>query len=175
MEDGTRRVVHVAAHNGWCSIKELTETGEPHYEHLPCSRLQRHKDKDGYRFYGYYKLPDEYGGKEISIRLHQNAEDDRRRINRTENLRPIPEGSPEFERLSRLRLDAESINRSIEDALWINRASAKGWRRQLIDLPRLRPASERRDGREVSGSRSRRRRVGLERSTPAPPEPGSRR
>ncbi len=30
--------------------------------------------------------------------------------------------------------DAESIHRGIEDTLYINRATAKGWRRQLAEL-----------------------------------------
>jgi hypothetical protein len=134
MPDGSSTAVHLAAHNGWCSIKELTETGEPYYEHLPCTRIQRHRDKAGYRFYGYFRLPEKYGREEVAVRLHQSDEDTRRRINRTENLRPIPEGSEDFKRLFPLRSDAESINRGIEDSLWINRASAKGWRRQLVDL-----------------------------------------
>jgi hypothetical protein len=58
----------------------------------------------------------------------------KRGLNRTENLRPIPESSPDFARLRVLRPDAESINRGIEDSLFINRASAKGWRRQIVDL-----------------------------------------
>jgi hypothetical protein len=33
-----------------------------------------------------------------------------------------------------LRPDAESINRGIEDSLFLNRASGKGWRRQMVDL-----------------------------------------
>jgi len=33
-----------------------------------------------------------------------------------------------------LRPDAESIHRGIEDTLYINRATAKGWRRQLVEL-----------------------------------------
>ncbi|MET0800107.1 MAG: hypothetical protein ABWZ53_02930 [Actinomycetota bacterium] len=33
-----------------------------------------------------------------------------------------------------LRPDAESINRGIEDSLFISRASGKGWRRQMADL-----------------------------------------
>jgi hypothetical protein len=32
------------------------------------------------------------------------------------------------------RPDAESINRGIEDSLFINRASAKGWHRLMVDL-----------------------------------------
>jgi hypothetical protein len=75
-----------------------------------------------------------HGGKVISVRHHQNADDDRRGLNRTENLRPIPEGCEDFARLQVLRPDAESINRGIEDSLFINRASGKGWRRQMVDL-----------------------------------------
>jgi hypothetical protein len=39
-----------------------------------------------------------------------------------------------FARLQVLRPDAESINRGIEDSLFIDRASGKGWRRQMVDL-----------------------------------------
>jgi hypothetical protein len=70
----------------------------------------------------------------VTVRLHQTPEDDRHGLNRTENLRSIPESSPDVQRLHVLRPDAESINRGIEDSLFINRASAKGWRRQMVDL-----------------------------------------
>ena len=127
-------LVHLSAYDGAVSVKEVTETGEPHYEPLRLIRLQRHEDKNGFRWYGYYRLPPTLGGREVCVRLHQTAEDDRRGLNRTENLRPIPESSPDFQRLRVLRPDAESINRGIEDTLFINRASAKGWRRQMVDL-----------------------------------------
>ena len=134
MPHGTMRKLTLAAHNGWLSIKEIIETGEPYYEHLVCTRIQRHEDKAGFRFYGYFRLPEEYGGKEISIRLFQNEEDDRRGVNRAENLRAIPEGSKDFDRLHRLRPDAESINNKIERNLRRTRAPAKGWRRVLALL-----------------------------------------
>jgi hypothetical protein len=134
MPDGTPKIAHIAAHDGAAAVKELTEAGEPHYELLECVRIQRHTDKNTYRWYGYFRLPEEYGGQIIPIRLHQTEDDDRRKINRTENLRPIPEGSEDFDRLRVLRPDAESINRGVEDVLYINRASAKGWRRQMVDL-----------------------------------------
>jgi hypothetical protein len=66
MPDGTTRIVHIAAFNGAASVKELTETGEPHYEILECVRIQRHEDKNAYRWYGYYRLPQDFGGQEIS-------------------------------------------------------------------------------------------------------------
>jgi hypothetical protein len=58
----------------------------------------------------------------------------RHKINRPENLRAIPEGSADYARLHVLRPDSESINRGVEDTLYINRASARGWRRQMVDL-----------------------------------------
>lgn len=134
MPDGTTRLIHIAAVDGAVAVKELTETGDPYYQRLGVVRIQRHADKRGFRFYGFYRLPQEHGGAIISVRLHQNADDERRHLNRTENLRPIPEGSEDFARLHRLRRDAESINRGVEDALFINRASAKGWKRQMVDL-----------------------------------------
>jgi hypothetical protein len=116
-------------------VKHLTETGEPHYEPLEVVRIQRHTSKNGtHRCHRHYRLPAEIVGAEVTVRLHQTSDDDRRGLNRTENLRAIPESSPDFQRLHVLRPDAESINRGIEDSLLINRASAKGWRRQLVDL-----------------------------------------
>ncbi len=97
-------------------------------------RIHQHQDKRGYRWYGFYRLPEEYGGGEVCLALHQTKEDDRRGINRTENLRAFPEGSEDFERLHRLRPDAESVNNTIESSLFKNRASAKGWRRVIVDL-----------------------------------------
>src|SRR4029453_1967991 len=38
MPDGTTRMVHIAAFNGAASVKDLTDTGEPHYEILECVR-----------------------------------------------------------------------------------------------------------------------------------------
>jgi hypothetical protein len=66
--------------------------------------------------------------------MHANADDTARRFNRTENVRPIPPGDPDFARLYPRRLDAESINRGIEDSLWIGRAHSLGHARQHLNL-----------------------------------------
>ena len=68
------------------------------------------------------------------MRLHTNADDTARRFNRTENVRPIPPSDPDFARLYPRRNDAESINRNIEDSLWIGRAHSIGHARQHLNL-----------------------------------------
>jgi hypothetical protein len=134
MPDGTKEIVHLASCDGWLSIKTIKENGEPHYEPLEYVRIQPRRDKKRFRFYVQVRLPEEYGRKEVSIRLFQNAEDDRRGINRPENLRGIPEGSEDFKRLIKLRPDAEGINDGLKDSFFGRRAPAKGWRRVMVDL-----------------------------------------
>ena len=68
------------------------------------------------------------------MRLHGNAEDVKRKFNRAENVRQIPPGDPDFEVLYRRRNDAESINRHLDDTLWLRRAHTVGCRRQLLNL-----------------------------------------
>ena len=55
-------------------------------------------------------------------------------MNRTENLRPIPPGDPAFERLFPRRYDAESINRHLDDTMWLGRAHSIGHAHQLLNL-----------------------------------------
>ena len=55
-------------------------------------------------------------------------------MNRTENLRPIPPGDPAFERLFPRRYDAESINRHLDDTMWLGRADSIGHAHQLLNL-----------------------------------------
>ncbi len=45
-----------------------------------------------------------------------------------------PTDGPDFARLYSRRNDAESINRNIEDTLWIGRAHSIGHARQLLNL-----------------------------------------
>ena len=70
----------------------------------------------------------------ITVRLHGNDEDRKRKFNRTENVRPIPTGDRDFERLYRRRNDAESINRHLDDTLWLRRAHSIGHLRQTLNV-----------------------------------------
>jgi hypothetical protein len=75
----------------------LTETGEQRSDELARVRTQRHDDKSGkFRWYNQYRLPERFGGGTVSVRLHGNADDEKRRFNRTENVRPIPATDPDF-------------------------------------------------------------------------------
>ncbi len=97
-------------------------------------RTHRNTDKGGFRWYNDYRLPAQFGGGNITMRLHGNADDAKRKFNRTENVRPIAEIDPDFKALYRRRNDAESINRALDDTLWLRRAHSVGHERQHLNL-----------------------------------------
>ena len=134
LPDGTQRTISLFARGGALGIATLTDTGEMAFTELPRVRTHRHAGKTHYRWYNDYRLPDHLGGGTLSMRLHGNAEDQKRRLNRTENLRPIPPTDPDFKALYRRRNDAESINRALDDTLWLRRAHSIGHERQLLNL-----------------------------------------
>ena len=70
----------------------------------------------------------------MTVRLHNTDEDTARKLNRTENVRPIPATDPDFARLYPRRNDAESINRNLDDTLWLRRAHSIGHDRQHLNL-----------------------------------------
>ena len=65
------------------------------------------------------------------MRLHGNDDDTARRFNRTENVRAIPPSDPDFKALYARRNDAESINRAIDDSMWLSRAHSVGHARHM--------------------------------------------
>ncbi len=118
LKDGTTRTLQLYAHGGTLGVAELTDTGDPTFEPLVRLRTHRNRDKNGkYRWYNDYQLPERYEHRTITVRLHGNDDDAAPKLNRTENLRPIPPGDPDFERLFPRRNDAESINRYLDDTL----------------------------------------------------------
>ena len=69
----------------------LADDGTMIFEPLRRVRTHRRADKSGrYRWYNDYQLPTHLGAGTLTVRLHGNAEDTARKLNRTENLRPIP-------------------------------------------------------------------------------------
>ncbi len=133
--DGGNHTLSLYARGGSVGIGELTETGDLAFSELPRIRTHRNRDKSGsYRWYNDYQLPDRYHNQTLTVRLHGNADDTARRFNRPENVRPIPPSDPDFARLYPRRNDAESINRNIEDTLWIGRAHSIGHARQHLNL-----------------------------------------
>ncbi|MBA3652572.1 MAG: hypothetical protein H0W70_00070 [Actinobacteria bacterium] len=125
--------VQLYARNGAIGVTEVRD-GELEFIELRRVRTNRIADKGAFRWYNDYALPESHGGGTVSVRLHGDKSDRARRLNRTENVRPIPPGDPDFQRLFRIRNDAESINRGIEDSLYIGRAHSVGSKRQLLNL-----------------------------------------
>jgi hypothetical protein len=135
LADGTKRTVQLFARGGAIGLGEIDDAGELAFTELPRSRTHRIRDKSGlYRWYNDYALPAEYGNATVTVRLHGNEEDAARRFNRTENVRPIAPPDPDFKRLFRIRNDAESINRGLDDSMYLRRAHSVGHRRQLVNL-----------------------------------------
>jgi hypothetical protein len=128
------QTIPLFAEGGAIGIGVLTDTGARVFVPLDRVRTHRNTDKSGYRWYNEYRLPEQYGGGTIMIRLHGNADDEKRRFNRTENIRQIPQTDPDFNRLYRRRNDAESINRALDDTLWLRRAHSIGHERQHLNL-----------------------------------------
>ena len=123
------------ARDGALGYATLTDTGQQLFTELTRVRTHRNADKAGtYRWYNDYRLPTHLGGGTITVRLHATDDDIKRKFNRTENIRPIPATDPDFSRLYRRRNDAESINRALDDTLWLRRAHSVGHARQDLNL-----------------------------------------
>jgi hypothetical protein len=133
--DQTTTTLRLYARGGALGIGELTDTGELTFTELRRVRTHRNADKNGrYRWYNDYQLPHRHGGGTLTVRLHGNDQDTARNLNRTENLRPIPPTDPDFARLYPRRNDAESINRDLDDTLYLRRAHSLGHARQHLNL-----------------------------------------
>jgi len=114
---------------------EFLETGEGRFEPLRRKRIHRNQARNGsYAWYQDYVLPDAYGGGTVTVRLHGNAEDVARRFNRTENVRPIPPSDPDFQALYARRNDSESLNRALDDTMFLGRAYSLGHARQQVEI-----------------------------------------
>lgn len=135
LPDGTIRTLRLFAQGGAVGIVEFTDTGEMVFKELVRKRTHRNQDKTGmYRWYNDYRLPEEYGGGTITIRLHGDETDVARKFNRTENIRPIPPSDPDFKKVYARRNDSESINRGLDDTMWLSRAHSVGHLRQTVNL-----------------------------------------
>ncbi len=135
LADGTRQTVRLYARDGAIGLGELTDTGDLTFTALRRVRTHRTCDGNGkYRWYNDYQLPDRYRAGTVSVRLHGNDQDTHRKLNRTENVRPIPPDDPDFQDLYQRRNDAESINRGLDDSLWLRRAHSVGHQRQHLNL-----------------------------------------
>ncbi len=134
LPDGREHHLDLYARAGTIGIGTLDADGELQFTPLPRIRTHRNADKTKYRWYNDHRLPGHLGSGTISVRLHGNPSDAARRFNRTENVRPIPQDDPAFQELFRRRNDAESINRGLDDSLWLRRAHSVGQRRQLLNL-----------------------------------------
>jgi hypothetical protein len=135
LPDSTARAVHIYARGGAIGIAELTDTGDLRFDELRRVRTHRIRDKSGsFRWYNDYQLPERLGPRALTVRLHGADHDADRKVNRPENVRAIAPSDPDFARLFRRRNDAESINRALDDTLYLGRAHSVGHARQQLNI-----------------------------------------
>jgi hypothetical protein len=132
---GTHRKISLYARAGAIGIAEFSELGVGHFVPLRRKRIHRNRAKNGlYAWYQDYVMPETYGGGTITVRLHGTKQDAARRFNRTENVRPIPPSDPDFPHLYARRNDSESLNRALDDSLFLGRAHSLGRARQQVEV-----------------------------------------
>lgn len=134
-QDHGMHTVPLYARAGALCWADVAADGSEVYVRLKRRQLKRALNRDGtYRFYGMYRLPSRFGRGVICVRLDQTAADRLRGFNRTEYLRGIPPGDPDFAPLYGRRSDSESINRGLDDSMWLGRAHSVGALRQRADF-----------------------------------------
>ncbi|RIK05408.1 MAG: hypothetical protein DCC49_12475 [Acidobacteria bacterium] len=133
--DGTRITVQLYAEAGALCIGELDEAGAVVMTPLQRLKVEQRRNVDGtWRWYGVYSVPAPTGPGTVRVRLDTTDEDRARSFNRCEHLRAIPPSDPDYRRLCPMRSDAESINRHLDDTMWLSRAHSLGRDRQLVNL-----------------------------------------
>ncbi len=133
--DGVVRSLQLYARAGALGAVELDDGGEPIFIEFEQRRLRKRQNANGtWRLYGEYRVPDDLGGGELRTRFDLTDEDIQRGFNRPEHLRPLPPSGDDYKRLYPRRADAESINRALDDSMWLGRAHSRGGKRQLVDL-----------------------------------------
>lgn len=132
----TGRQVALYARAGQLGYVELNEAGEGVFQALRLAKItkSRRKASRTWRWYGLYELPTELGGGTVRLRLDVSDEDQAVGLNRTEHLRAIGPGTSDYERVYPRRADIESINRFLDDTMWLGRAHSVGGRRQRVEI-----------------------------------------
>jgi len=114
----------------------LNANGEQVLEPLRYRRAVRRSNKDGsFRWYVEYEVPCPRGGKsQLILEPTVSSGGDSSGFNRSENVRQVPFHSEQFGQIRKLCGDAESINRTINDALPEGRARSYGYRGVLANV-----------------------------------------
>jgi hypothetical protein len=141
LESGATRDISVETIGGRLHQVDYKVDGTPIY--LPLTRTGIiHRENTGtrtdrlHRLYGEWTVKHPAGGDSQSLRLPLFPTEKYKHLDFewAENVRALPLGDPDNERLRGRRSDAEAANREIEDGLYRERAQSIGSDRQLMNL-----------------------------------------
>jgi hypothetical protein len=135
-DDGTSIDVEIWTSGGHLCQVVYADDGTRVLEPLRRTASPVRANLDGtYRTYVEYEVPDPRGMAPRTImEPTYDRPEDKDRFARAENVRQIPPGDPDYERVKGRRSDAESMNRQIDDDLYLRRAVSIGAKGQLFDL-----------------------------------------
>jgi hypothetical protein len=127
LPDGSTKRLRLYAREGAAGLLEYTDRGNHSSSSYDGVKTHRSQDKRGrYREYNEYALPEGHEGKTVIVRLDTTDDDRARGFNRSENVRPISPTDPDFARLFARRNDIESINRGVDDSLYLGACARVG-------------------------------------------------
>lgn len=125
----------LVVHNGAVHDSTMDDAGEPVLS-APCERRQVRRyprgRRGGYRFSLGVTVPCPKESFTAWISPHPQGGDVTHR--RPDQLRLLPPADPYFQTLYGLRNDSEAINSEYKRTLPWDRAVARGWRRQVLDI-----------------------------------------
>ena len=135
LDDGTTEDVDICYQGGRLCRIEYADDGTRFAVPLPRTMTRIIPNADGtFRTYVEYEVAHPRGGEPQTLRERTYNDPDKDSFNRAENIRQIPPGDPDYERLKGRRSDAEAANRQIDADLYLRRAHSVGAYRQLFDL-----------------------------------------
>lgn len=120
--------------DGRVAERLITDNGTAVYQPVPIQRLERRPTALTCRWYHVLTIDCRHGTHLHRVRIDQNPDDTKAKVNTCEHLRQIPPGTATFDRIYRYRPDSESLNAQLDTTWRHKRIIAYGSERQTLAM-----------------------------------------